>query len=119
MRDLRTLAILEAALNLTETRAQAVQGIARAAAALVPGAGIVAWCVDGDGEPKDVSFERTDQRYPARFLAWQQSVPRPIHQRLAALPPRVIHVAADLQGAMMQGPFATCILANTGDGGGV
>jgi DNA-binding NarL/FixJ family response regulator len=126
MRDLRALSILDAALNLTTTGPQAVQGIARAAAALVQRGAVVAWCVDGHGEPVPdaVCFERADQRYVARFLEWQRALPLAIRHRVATLSPRAIHLVPDRPctqeiGAMIHGPFSLCILANTGDGGGV
>jgi DNA-binding NarL/FixJ family response regulator len=126
MRDLRALSILDAALNLATPGALAVQRIARAAAALVQRGTVVAWCLDGRGEPVPgaVCFERADQEYMARFLEWQRAVPPAIRQRVATLSPRAIHVAPDRPcpeelGAMIHGPFSVCILANTGDGGGV
>lgn len=126
MRDLRALSILDTALNLTTTGVQAVQGIARAAAVLVQRATVVAWCLDGGGEPVpgSVYFERADQRYMATFLEWQRATPPALRRRIAMLSPRAVRVAPDLQcpeelRVMLQGPFSACILANTGDGGGV
>jgi DNA-binding NarL/FixJ family response regulator len=126
MRDLRALSILDAALNLDTTDAQAVQGIARAAAMLVQRGTVVAWCLDGGGEPVPgaVCFARADREYAARFVGWQQAMPLPTRQRVAALSPRAIRVApgqtcADEPGAFIRAPFSVYILANTGDRGGV
>ena len=90
MRDLRALSILDAALNLTTPGALAVPAIARAAAALVQRGTVVAWCLDGGGEPSPgaVCFERADQQYIARFFEWQRALPLAIRQRFAALSPR-------------------------------
>jgi DNA-binding NarL/FixJ family response regulator len=126
MRDLRALSILDAALNLSSTGAQAVQAITRAAAMLAQRGTVVAWCLDGGGEPVPgaVCFERADRRYMARFLEWQRAMPPAIRQQVATLAPRAIHAEPDQAGpeeldAMMFGPFSVYILANTGDGGGV
>lgn len=128
MQDSPSLLLLEAAGQLAVSRFEVMRGIAQAASALIPQGPIVVAAFDARGalDPGTVQFERADLRQVLRFHDWQRSASPEIRRLLLGLTPGVLTVHADTT----PGPLADylagarrlstlCVMANTGNGGGI
>lgn len=128
MQDAQALLIVEAACNLSESTQEAMRGIARAAKGAIARGPVAVARFDTDAQldPDSVHFERADKSYVSLFLEWQRVAPAAFRRLALSLTPRAIHLhpeaceqlPADLK-AMARKLFSLCLMANTGDGGGL
>lgn len=128
MQEHDIIGIVEAAYNLSETTQEVMCSIARAATSVIARGPIAVAEFDGNASrgPIRVSFERADDTYVSCFAKWQREAPVTIHRLALSLSPRAVQLGtalcerlpATLQTLAHQ-LFPLCILANTGDGGGL
>jgi DNA-binding NarL/FixJ family response regulator len=127
MIDIQIFHIIEAAYDLSEGRQKAIRNIAKAATGAIPRGPVTVMHFDSDAQldPDSVCFERADQEYVSRFLEWQRVTPA-VHQFALSLTPRAIHFRTeaceplpDELKTMARQLFPLCVMANTGDGGGL
>lgn len=128
MQDPSLIGIVEAAYNLAETTQEAMRSIARAATSVIARAPIAVAEFDGYAPrgPTQVWFERADDSYVSCFAEWQRDVPAATQQRVLSLSPRAVRFRSELCEQLPEAlhplahqVFPLCILANTGDGGGL
>jgi len=122
------LVILEAAYDLSESRQDILRAIARAATRATPHGPVAVGCFDTTGrlDLQSLHVERADRNYVARLLECQQLLPFAIRRLTLALAPRAIRCHAGVckrlpepLRAMARDTFPLCVIANTGDGGGL
>lgn len=121
------IGIVEAAFDLSNTTEEALRSIARAAAGVIARGPIAVAEFDSEASGASrVCFERADDRYVTSFAEWQREAPRDIHRRARSLAPRAVQFRTELCGqlppglqTLAQDVFPLCLLANTGDGGGL
>ena len=122
------IGIVKAASNLSETPQEALRSIARAAAGVIARGPVAVVELDSGAAPGpgQVWFERADESYVSSFAEWQREAPAHIHRPACLLSPRAVQRRTDLRAqlpAVLQTlahrVFPLCILANTGDGGGL
>jgi DNA-binding NarL/FixJ family response regulator len=128
MRNIQALPIIEIAYNLAETDQQTMRNLAAAVAAMVPRSPLaVAWFEpDAQLDVSSVHFECANLDYISQFFECQRLVPTQVRRLALSLPPRVVglssgddrHLPASLEVAVCR-PFSVCVMANTGDGGGL
>jgi DNA-binding NarL/FixJ family response regulator len=128
MQEHNIIGIVEAAYNLSETSAEAVRSIARAATSVIT-RGPIAIAAFGSGIPLGrtrVWFERADDIYVSRFAEWQREAPATVHRLALSFSPRAVQFRTSLcelfpaaLQTLANRLFSLCILANTGDGGGL
>jgi len=128
MQDPNIIGVVEAAYNLSETTQEAMRSIARAATNVIARVPIAVAEFDGDSPrgPTQVWFERADDSYVSYFADWQREVPAAIHRLVLSLSPRAVRFCTELceqlpaaLQTLAHQVFPLCILANTGDGGGL
>ena len=121
------IGIVEAACDLSETTEEALRSIARAAAGVIARGPIaVAELDDAGSGSSGVYFERADDRYVSSFAEWQRELPTNMHRLARSLGPRAVQFRSELRGqlpaplqSLVHELFPLCLLANTGDGGGL
>lgn len=121
------IGILEAACDLSKTTEEALRSIARAAAGVIARGPIaVVDLGDAGSGSTGVYFERADDSYVSSFAEWQREVPTDMHRLARCLGPRAVQFRAELRGqlptrlqSLVHELFPLCLLANTGDGGGL
>src|SRR5262245_29725459 len=122
------IGIVEAAWDLSETTEEALRSIARAAAGVIARGPIAVAELDSDAPSGStgVYFERADDRYVSSFAEWQREVPTDMHRLARSLSPRAVQFRPELRGqlpaplhSLVHELFPLCLLANTGDGGGL
>lgn len=128
MQEHHLIGIVEVAYNLSETNQEVMRRIARAATSVIARGPIAVAEFDG-GAPLSstrVWFERADDGYMSDFADWEREVPAAIHRLTRSLSPRVVQFSTGLCKqlppaiqALAHQVFPLCILANTGDGGGL
>jgi DNA-binding NarL/FixJ family response regulator len=128
MQEHHLIGIVEAAYNLSETTQEAMRSIAQAATSVIPRGPVAVAEFDGDASrgPIRAWFERADDSYVSCFAAWQREAPATIHRLALSLSPRAVQFRAELSErlpaalqTLANQLFPLCILANTGDGGGL
>jgi DNA-binding NarL/FixJ family response regulator len=122
------IGIVEAAFDLSETTEEALHNIARAAAGVIARGPIAVAELDRDDPSGSsrVCFERADDSYVSSFAEWLREAPIHIHQLARSLSPRAVQFRPELCGqlparlqTLAHQVFPVCLLANTGDGGGL
>lgn len=128
MQGVQALLILEAAYNLSQSSQETMRDIARAATDTIPHGPVTVahFAPDAQLDTDSVCFERADRRYVSRFLEWQQVAPLDIRRFALSLTPRAIHFQPETceqlptnLKPMAHSVFSLCVMANTGDGGGL
>jgi DNA-binding NarL/FixJ family response regulator len=127
MQKMRELLILRAAYDLSRDRHSTMQGIAKAAARAIPRGPIAVGALGTSTQldPEAVCFERADPAYISRFRELGASIKAAAHELLGSVDPGVIVEPADpgCQSPRLQslasGLVRLCLVANTGDGGGI
>lgn len=128
MQDALALLILEAAHDLSQSSQETLRAIARTATRATSRGPVVVACYDVDGQldRHSVHFERADKSYTLRALQWQQIAPLAVRHLALSLTPRAINCQSEafkqLPGelqARARKVFPLCVMANTGDGGGL
>lgn len=128
MQDPLALLILEAAYNLSESDPEAMRAIARTATKATPRGPVAIGHFDADAQLdlSSVHFERASKSYVFRFLEWQKIAPAAIRRSALSLAPRAINFHSDVckqlpteLQAMAREVSPLCVMANTGDGGGL
>src|SRR5262245_44460285 len=127
MQKLRTLQILSAAYDLARDRHSTMQHIAKAAIRAIP-RGPIAVAVLGAKARLDadtICFECADHDYISRFLALRGEIIAVVHELVGSLVPGVLIDAEQawctshrVQSSACK-LLRLCIVANTGDGGGI
>jgi DNA-binding NarL/FixJ family response regulator len=122
------IGILEAACDLSETTEEALRSIARAAAGVITRGPIAVVDLDSDAPSgsSGVYFERADDSYVSSFAEWQREVPTNMHRLARSLSPCAVQFRTELGRqlparllGLVHELFPLCLLANTGDGGGL
>ena len=118
MQKLRELPILRAAFDLSRDRLSAMQGIAKGAAQVFPRGPIIVAAFD---DPDAACFERADDAYIARFHDQRSRISAAVCDKLGSVAPGLVADAdqAWCQSLRFHGLVQLCIVANTGDGGGI
>jgi DNA-binding NarL/FixJ family response regulator len=128
MTGVAALGIIEAACNLAASRHDTLRAIARAATSAIPQGPVAVGCFDSNAQldHQTLHLERADSRYAVRLLECEQLLPFAIRRLILSLAPRAIRSDPDLckrlpdrLRAMARDVFPLCVLANTGDGGGL
>jgi DNA-binding NarL/FixJ family response regulator len=128
MSGVAALAILEAACDLAESRQETLRAIARAAARAIPHGPVAVGCFDRNAQldVHSLHFERADGSYIVRVLECQQLLPSAIRRMTLSLAPRAIRYhpglcerLPDRLRVLARDTFPLCVVANTGDGGGL
>src|SRR5262245_50794123 len=121
------IGIVEAAFDLSETGEEALRSIARAAAGVIARGPIAVAELDSDAPAgaSRVWFERADDSYVSSFAEWQRAAPTSMHGLARCLGPLAVQLRTELCGlsarlqTLAHQVFPLCLLANTGDGGGL
>lgn len=120
--------MLEAAYNLSVNDQEAVQSIASIATRVTPRGPVAVGYFNTDAQLDlhSMHFERADERYVRNLLAWQQAIPIAVRRNLLSLAPAVFNhqsgvfkLLPDQLQAEARSVISLCIMANTGDGGGL
>jgi DNA-binding NarL/FixJ family response regulator len=126
MQEQHLIGVVNAAYDLSGTDQEAMRGVARAAANLVPLGPVIVAAYDGQ-QPLDstrVWFERATESDVARFFEWQRLIPLGIRQLAMSLEPCAMQLGGEplreqQLHALTDQLFSLHILANTGGGRGL